>query len=155
MRTMISLALLLSAPLARAGDHERVPPVADPVVKKECGSCHMAFPPQFLPRRSWQKLVDGLATHFGVDASLADAQRAAVLEYHVANAGDAPGAPRAGAKMVSGIPADEAPLRITETPRWIREHRKVKAEKWKSPAVKSKVNCSACHRQAEQGSYED
>ena len=30
----------------------------------------MAFPPQFLPRRSWQKLVDTLADHFGENASL-------------------------------------------------------------------------------------
>ena len=155
MRTTMTLALLLTAPLALAEDDERVPPVTDPVVKKECGSCHMAFPPQFLPRRSWQKLVEGLASHFGEDASLTDAQRAAVLEYHLANAADAPGAGRAAAKFASSIPAGETPLRITEVPRWVREHRKIKPERWKSAAVKSKLNCAACHPQAEAGLFGD
>lgn len=152
MRTSIALALLASASLAFAGG---VPPVTDPVVKKECGSCHMVFPPQFLPQRSWQKLLDGLASHFGQDASLSESQRAAVLAYYLANAADAPGASREGKKFASSIPAGEAPLRITETARWTREHRKVKAERWASPAVKSKVNCVACHKDAERGVWED
>ena len=77
MRKRIVVALLMTAaaiPVAEGG--ERVPPVTDPVVKKECGSCHMVFPPQFLPRRSWQKLADTLADHFGENAGLGDAQRA-------------------------------------------------------------------------------
>jgi len=155
MRTLIALALLSTAPLALAGEDERLSPVTDPVVKKECGACHMAFPPQFLPRRSWQKLVDGLANHFGEDAALPEAQRAAVLRYHLENAADAPGAGRAAAKFASSIPAGETPLRITETPRWVREHRKVKPDRWKSPEVKSRVNCLACHKDAERGIWED
>ena len=39
----------------------------------------MVFPPQFLPKRSWQKLVETLADHFGENASLGEAQRKAVL----------------------------------------------------------------------------
>jgi hypothetical protein len=65
---------------------ERVAPVTDSVVKQECGSCHMVFPPQFLPKRSWQKLVETLADHFGEHASLDDAQRQAVLDYLLAHA---------------------------------------------------------------------
>jgi len=71
MRKAIAVTLLMGAgasALAEGG--ERVPPVADPVVRKECGSCHMAFPPQFLPRRSWQKLVATLADHFWENADL-------------------------------------------------------------------------------------
>lgn len=152
MRTIIALALLASAPLARAGE---VPPVTDPVVRKECGACHMVFPPQFLPQRSWQKLLDGLAQHFGEDASLSEPQRAAVLAYHLAHAADAPGAPREAAKFAASVPAGETPLRITETGRWTAKHRKVKPERWTSPAVKSRLNCVACHRDAERGSWED
>jgi len=153
MRTTIALALALLATASPtlADDDERIPPVTDPVVKKECGSCHMVFPPQFLPKRSWQKLVDGLASHFGDDASLPEAQQAAVLRYHLENAADAPGAGRAASKFAASIPAGQAPLRITETPRWVREHRKIKPEKWKSPEVKSRVNCVACHKDAGAG----
>jgi hypothetical protein len=152
MRVPIALALLAAAPLALAGE---VQPVSDPVVKKECGACHMTFPPQFLPMRSWQKLVEGLADHFGQDASLPEAQRAAVLRYHLEHAADAPGAGREASKFASSIPGGETPLRITETGRWVRKHQKVKPERWKSPAVKSRLNCVACHKDAERGIWED
>ena len=156
MRRGIAVALLMTAvAMALAEGGERVPPVTDPVVKKECGSCHMAFPPQFLPRRSWQKLVDTLADHFGENASLGEAQRKAVLDYLLANAADGPKAGRQGRKFVEGIPAAQTPLRITETPRWVKEHREVRAARWGDPKVKSKANCVACHTAAEQGLYED
>ena len=156
MRRGIAVALLMTAvAIALAEGGERVPPVTDPVVKKECGSCHMVFPPQFLPRRSWQKLVDTLADHFGENASLGEAQRKAVLAYLLANAADGPKAGREGRKFGESIPAAQTPLRITETPRWVKEHRKVRADRWRDPQVKSKANCIACHPAAEQGLYED
>jgi cytochrome c551/c552 len=156
MRRAIAVALLTAAvAIAPAEGGERVPPVTDPVVKKECGSCHMAFPPQFLPRRSWQKLVDALADHFGENASLGEAPRKAVLDYLLANAADGPRAGRQGRKFVEGIPAAQTPLRITETPRWVKEHREVRAARWGDPKIKSKANCVACHTAAEQGLYED
>jgi cytochrome c551/c552 len=156
MRKGIAIALLMTAAaIAVAVGGERVPPVTDPVVKKECGSCHMVFPPQFLPRRSWQKLADTLADHFGENAGLGDAQRKAVLDYLLANAADGPKAGRQRRKSGEGIPAAQTPLRITETPWWVKEHRKVRADRWRDPKVKSKANCVACHTAAEQGLYED
>ena len=156
MRRGIAVALLIAAvAMAPAEGGERVPPVADPVVKKECGSCHLAFPPQFLPRRSWQKLVDTLADHFGENADLGEAQHKAVLDYLLANAADGPKAGRQGRKFVEGIPAAQTPLRITETPLWVKEHREVRAARWGDPKVKSKANCVACHTAAEQGLYDD
>jgi len=156
VRTSIVLSVLVAllATVSAAAD-ERVAPVTDPVVKKECGSCHMVFPPQFLPKRSWQKLVETLSDHFGENASLGEAQRKAVLDYLVGYAADSPNAGREGRKFGTSIPPKDTPLRITETPRWVREHRKVRADKWKDPTVKSKANCLACHNGAEQGVYED
>ena len=156
MRTVIVIALVLAVVVAgRAEGSEQVPPVTDPVVKKECGSCHMVFPPQFLPRRSWQKLVDTLSDHFGENASLGEAQRKAVLDYLQANAADGPKAGREGRKFADSVASTQTPLRITEIPRWIREHQKIRAEKWADPTVKSKANCGACHKAADRGIYED
>jgi hypothetical protein len=146
------MALITTTAAAR---EERVAPVTDPVVKQECGSCHMVFPPQFLPKRSWQKLVETLADHFGEDASLDEAQRQAVLDYLLAHAADSPQAGREGQKFAQSLAAGQTPLRITDTPRWVREHREVPADRWQSPTVKSKANCPACHKAAEQGIYED
>jgi hypothetical protein len=37
---------------------------------KECGSCHIAYQKEFLPKRSWNKMMNTLDNHFGVDATL-------------------------------------------------------------------------------------
>ena len=44
--------------------------------KTECGSCHLAYPPELLPASSWRRIMAGLDRHFGADASL-DAASAA------------------------------------------------------------------------------
>ncbi len=154
-RIVMLLLLITVVTTASAAGDERVAPVTDPVVKQECGSCHMAFPPQFLPQRSWQRLVETLTDHFGENASLGEAQRQAVFDYFRANAADSPQAGRAGRKFGQGIAAGQTPLRITETPWWVKEHREVRADRWQSPTVKSKANCLACHKGAEQGIYEE
>ena len=153
-RIVVLLCVALVATTSTAWG-ERVAPVTDPVVKQECSSCHMVFPPQFLPKRSWQKLIETLADHFGENASLDDAQRQAVLAYLLAHAADSRQAGREGRKFAQSIAAGQTPLRITDTPRWLREHREVSAARWKDPAVKSKANCLACHKGAEQGVYEE
>jgi hypothetical protein len=99
--------------------------------------------------------VDTLSDHFGENASLGESQRKVVLDYLLANAGDSPKAGREGRRFAESIASGQTPLRITETPRWAREHREVRADRWKSSDVKSKANCVACHKKAEQGIYED
>lgn len=120
-------------------------------VRKECGACHMAFQPPFLPKRSWEALMKDLGNHFGEDATLTDAAVAQdITAYLVENAGDAGGRPN---NWVRRIPADQTPLRITETPGWVRAHsEEVSAAAWKKAG--SKANCTACHRAAGMGVYE-
>ena len=43
---VVASAMLLQ--IARAGGNY-YPPVSDALVKEECGSCHLAFPPSMLP----------------------------------------------------------------------------------------------------------
>ncbi len=128
--------------------------VAPPeVVKKECGSCHMVFPPQMLPARSWTAVMDGLASHFGENASLDDTKKTEITEWLTANAGDAPGV---HGHYLRGIMLSQTPLRITETYYWIKEHRKeVRESDYAKPNVKSKANCAACHKDAERGNFDD
>ncbi|MBS0643840.1 MAG: diheme cytochrome c [Proteobacteria bacterium] len=124
----------------------------DPIYLKECGSCHMAFQPQFLPVRSWQAVMNDLADHFGENASLGETTRQAILTYLQANAGDAPGS---NTRLLRGLASSKTPLRITETPYWVREHQKeVRPSAFLDPKVKSKANCIACHVNAQQGIYE-
>ena len=124
------IALALAA-LSAAADDVRVP--KHPAYAAECGSCHVAYPPQLLSAASWRQLMAGLDKHFGSDASLEPALAREIGQFLADYAG------RRGGNE----------LRITET-RWFRkEHRK------EIPAGKNPADCAACHRGAERGIYED
>ena len=151
------LALSFSALLfsrAQAGGDHYYPPVTDKVALQECGSCHLAFPPALLPAASWQRMMGDLQHHFGDDASVDAAMAAQINSYLTTNAGDAGGA-RYARKMLRGVSANDAPLRITELPKWVREHRKVPKHEWASKDVGSKANCVACHVDAKRGYFDD
>lgn len=156
---LLTLALTILLPLPALADKgPRVQVISDPLVVKECSACHMAFQPEFLPARSWKKLMEPkeLSNHFGDDATLPEASRARIEAYLMQNAaGVAPG--KESGKVAASIGAGETPLRITETGRWLQKHRpgEVNPESFKSPKVKSKANCVACHSGAAQGLYED
>ena len=69
----ISGALALAAGLwCGAGGAQAIDltPIDNAATQKECSACHIAFPPQMLPMRSWQSLLGHLSSHFGEDASL-------------------------------------------------------------------------------------
>lgn len=130
---------VLVAGLARAEGH--VYPIVSEKYKAECGaSCHVAYPPQLLGAASWKGIMDGLAKHFGSDASLDGKTAKEITAYLEANAGR-------GKKTGDG-------LRITEA-RWFRhEHgEELSPAIWKHAKVKSAANCEACHLQAAQGDY--
>lgn len=156
----IALVLLISAfsgivfQRAQAGGGRYFPPVTDAVVKAECGGCHLAFAPSMLPASSWSRMMGDLKNHFGDDASVDAATAEKITRYLTENGGDT-GGQRYGRKLLKGISPENAPLRITELPRWVREHREVSAAEWKKKEVGSKANCTACHADAERGYYED
>lgn len=149
-------SLAASAVLAPAfaDRDEKGPIVASPeTVVKECGSCHMVFPPQMLPARSWTAVIDGLANHFGENATLDPEKKKLIADWLAANAGDAAGV---SAHYLRGLMLSQTPLRISETPYWIREHRKeVRESDFVKPNVKSKANCVACHKDAAKGAFDD
>jgi hypothetical protein len=146
--TVAALLAEVMMPVAMAGEFEDegkyVSTVANVKWKNECGACHVAYPPRLLPAESWRALMSGLDKHFGSDASLDAPAAREITDYLVQNAG--------GEKFASrGKPQ----LRITET-RWFRhEHDEVSQRDWNNPKVKSPANCTACHRQAENGDYSE
>ncbi|MDO9598871.1 MAG: diheme cytochrome c [Azoarcus sp.] len=159
IRPFLSAAMILAVSAfalsgASADGNHFFAPVADKLTANECGSCHMAFPPSMLPAASWQKMMGQLDQHFGEDASI-DADTAALItRYLSSNAGDASGL-RFSGKLLRDIAPGAAPQRITELPRWKREHRKISTAEWADPKVQSKANCGACHADAERGYFDD
>lgn len=121
--------------------------------QEECGSCHLAYPPSMLPRASWQRVMTGLDQHFGEDASLDPATQADILKFLENNAADNSGSSMG--RRVMRMDNNTAPLRITESRWFVRKHDEVPRATWSRKSIGSAANCTACHRQAEQGNFEE
>ena len=111
----------------------------------ECGACHMVFPPQFLPQRSWAMLLGKLDDHFGEIASLTDDKKSAILAYLTVNAADGPSTGPTGQQFLWGLAPGMAPLRITDMPWWMGAHQEVSFAGIQSTPIKSASNCLGCH----------
>ncbi|MDP1606479.1 MAG: cytochrome C [Rhodocyclaceae bacterium] len=143
-----SLLLIALLPLAAYADDLRLPLNAPPAFQAECGSCHVAFPPQLLVADDWRRVMRSLDKHYGDNASLDEKTRQTLEDFHVRNAG--------GRKVGAGrtAPAGELP-RLTQTDWFLREHREVPRADWTHAKVKTPANCAACHTRAADGSYRE
>lgn len=135
------LALSGGAGLAMAGEYSYH--ISDPTYRAECANCHIAYPPQLLPARSWRTLMSGLDKHFGTDASLDPPTAARISTFLEQNAGR----DRTGSTTPT--------LRITATRWFAHEHDELPARVWKNPKVKSAANCTACHVDGDQGNFSE
>ena len=155
-RTSIATAgvssLLWLVALAAPALSFTLPPVTNKAALNECSACHMVFPPQMLPARSWEKLMSNLDNHFNENATLDDKTRADILAYLKANAADSSQF-RSIKGLLQGVPASATPLRITDIPWWQRIHGSATSYYFKDPRVKSAANCGACHRGAPRGTF--
>jgi len=154
-QTTLILALVagLSA-TAQAGQvNEVLPMPATKLYVEECGSCHTAYAPGFLPARSWRQLMQGLERHFGEDASLKEANRNLLLGQLEPLAGDGPRGVAAISNRNARVNPAETPLRVTEMPFFAYMHDEVPASIWRRAKVGSKSNCIACHPRADEGRY--
>ena len=151
-------ACALAITLPAAAQTAKQTPAADPAAKwkAECSSCHMAYPPGYLPERSWRKLMTGLDKHFGENAGLDPVTTREITDYLVSNSAERSSDRRAG-RFLGSLAADAVPLRITETPYFRRKHdsREISPEVWKRPKVGSPANCTACHVGAERGDFSE
>lgn len=151
------IGLSIAASLA-AGSAMAAGPAAatgpEAALTKECGACHMVFPPSLLPARSWSAVMAGLKDHFGENATLDAATTKQILDLLTEGAADGPSGNR---HALRGLSADQTPLRITEMPSWLREHGKgrVSTAALAKAKAKSASDCVACHAGAAKGQFED
>jgi hypothetical protein len=122
--------------------------------QQECASCHIAYSPALLPRASWRRLMGGLDRHFGENASLDPTTQADILKFLEANAADS-GTSQIGRRVMQGMGAKDAPLRLTETRWFVHKHDEVSRATWSRKSVGSAANCAACHQQAEKGVFDE
>ena len=156
MRTcVLAVSMILGIGIAvSAHANGAFPPVANKSVRYECSDCHIPYQPQMLPQRSWRKLMDGLVDHFGEELELDQEARKEVLRYLLDNAADKSGH-RKAAKFLRGLGPNDAPIRITDTPRWQKKHQELPKKFWSDARIEFKGRCEACHTKAERGLYDD
>ena len=134
------LAVMMITPALADENYSRI---RNKTVKTECGACHMAYQPGFLPADSWKTIMADLANHFGEDASLDPKTTNDITTYLVKHAG-----------RKRRHKAGQPPLRITKLRWFVRKHRhEVSKRAMKRAGTMS--NCIACHRGADKGYYED
>ena len=140
-RTVTLMLMVIGQPAW--ADRNKVPlPLA--IYQQECGSCHLAYPANLLPKSSWQRVMRGLDKHYGSDASL-DAATVQQIDHWLQTQGGQ------GKRAREEPPQD----RITRSAWFERKHREVSAPTFKRASIKSAANCVACHRDAAQGDFEE
>ncbi|MCM2286710.1 MAG: diheme cytochrome c [Desulfobacula sp.] len=139
----------------RDGDHgnSSVKSLANPTYQAQCGACHFAYQPEFLPESSWTKILTSLDDHFGESVELDAESEKTILDYLKSNSADHSTTKRA-AKIMKEI-GNQIPLRITQIPYIIKEHHEISQDVLKREAIGSLSNCIACHTTAEGGIYDD
>lgn len=167
--TLVTAGLMFAAPsLLRADDddhqreHQRrrrgsgailARTASLPAYEKECGSCHLAFPPGMLPARSWLRMLEGLDAHFDQNAELEAEPRAEIAAWLVTHAAEAGTSP--WSRKVLKASAGATPLRISELGFMRHEHDEIRRDVWARPTVQSRANCGACHLDAEQWAFDE
>jgi hypothetical protein len=154
-KSSIAAALALCAGLtigSGAASAIDLTPIDHAATLKECGACHVAFPPQMLPMRSWSALVNNLSHHFSEDASLPKNTQAEIARYLMTMSADSPGNAE-GRVFLRGLSSGDTPLRIVDTPIWQMIHGDPGQSVFKRPEITSPANCAACHRTAAQGQF--
>jgi len=146
LTTVVALSLC-SAESSAATDSGRK------LYRSECGSCHVAYPTAFLTTDSWNALLQGLDDHFGDNAELAANDLASIKAYLDGNNYD-----QSSIKRRYGTRFDTpgTPLRVTSTLFFKAVHEEVPdTVVTNNPAVKTFARCEACHRRAQEGSFDE
>lgn len=156
---LVAAGTLAFTRLSADTKHPYQPFITAPLVdnelwRSECGSCHQAYHPQLLPARSWKRLFAQQNDHFGEALELNETTLNTLLEFHLQNAADHP-VMEAAWYVTHTLSANEAPLRITETPYWRKTHADIPEAMWRDSRVNGRGNCAACHSDAEQNTFTD
>lgn len=136
---VLMLALLTSSAFAKDASNNQS---SEAIWKKECSSCHIAYPPRFLTADNWQGLMKSLNNHFGSNAELDVEDNLKIVEYLKLHAGN-------------GNKHHASTLRISDTYWFKREHHEISRKTWDIPSIKSPANCTSCHINAERGDWSE
>lgn len=127
--------------------------VAHPTYKENCGACHFAYQPELLPSESWERILSRPDDHFGESFELDEETKKVILDYLQTNAAESSTAEQA-VKIMRSLEG-QVPTRISEISYIKKKHHDISAATIKRHSIRSLSNCTACHKWAEEGIYDD
>ncbi len=144
---------------ADSDDHKEkkrkhINPVTNELYQKNCGTCHFAYQPGLLPKRSWTNIIDIKGGHIGGELSIDKTTKDKIRAYLVQESADFSSSERSR-KIIASIPGSSTPIRITDVPYIQKKHRELGKDIFKRTSIGSFANCMACHQKADKGIYED
>ncbi|RXI26486.1 diheme cytochrome c [Aliarcobacter trophiarum] len=131
-----------------------IKPVDNDIYKKECGSCHFAYPAGLLPSSSWNKMMLNLSDHFGDDASVDDKTFQTLSSYLNMNSAEKAMQYKRSKKIVKNLKGTTSDT-ISKMPYMKKKHEEIKENLITQKEVKGLFNCTACHQNAEKGVFSD
>lgn len=140
---------ILTASIHKPVDYK----LQNPLFVKECASCHILYPPNLLPKKSWETMMGNLENHFGDDASIPEESNQNILAFLLENSAET-STTKASWKFLSSI-GDKDIIALTKTKFWEKKHRDIPKELFEHKEIKSKANCKACHSDIEKGLIEN
>ena len=120
---------------------------------KECASCHTLYPPNLMPKKSWELIMSNLENHFGDDASLDEELNKNILAFLLKNSAETSTMENSW-KFLNSI-GDKDIIALSKTTYWDKRHKDIPKEIFDDKEIKSKANCKACHSDIEKGLIED
>jgi len=127
--------------------------VNNPTYTENCGDCHLAYQPGLMPSGSWDKILKGLPDHFGEAVELDSESMKTIAEYLKIYAADN-SSTKLSRKIMRSM-GNQIPLRITQIPYIQRKHHEIDAKIFTRESIGSFSNCTACHKTAGKGVYDD
>ena len=119
--------------------------------RSECGDCHDTYHPGLRTADDWREMMAGLDDHCGEDASLEEPTVRQIRQLLVINA--ATTFDTEAANRIGRIATRTG--RMTDTDYWKNRHEAINPDLFRSKAVGSRINCAACHADAESGRFDD
>lgn len=132
-----------------------VAPTTNKLYNEECGSCHFAYQPGLLPKRSWRKIMTNLEDHYGDNAELDSLDQQVLLDYVIDNSAD--NAPyRRSRKIMRSMVSSFIPERIINIPYIKRKHKDIPNRFIQgNKEIQSMSQCEKCHQTIESGSFSE
>lgn len=132
-----------------------VAPVTNALYLNECGACHFAYQPGLLPANAWEKMMAKLENHFDTDATLAHEDFVTISDYLKQNSAEKQMDYKRSNRIVTSLRGKAIPDSISQTPYMIEKHNKIRPDLITQNEVKGIFNCTACHTNADKGSYRE